>query len=82
MNDNGEPAVIRWMPGSRRCTVCGKVRFATREAAARVIAKATGRHRVTSAYYSSRCGWWHLTSRQECTAALMTAAASGIRGAA
>ena len=74
--------VIRWMPRSRRCAVCGKVRFATQEAAERVIAKATGRHRVTSAYYSSRVVGGTSLSRQQCTAGLMTGAASGIRGAA
>ena len=57
-------AVIRWPLRSRRCAVCGKVCYATREAAARVVAKASGRHRVTSSYYSRPCGWWHLTSRQ------------------
>lgn len=75
------PRMIRWMPRSRRCAACGKVRYATREAATGVIAKASGRHRVTCAYYSSRCGWWHLTSRQERAAGLMTGAASGIGGA-
>jgi hypothetical protein len=49
----------------RRCRVCGKFRYATEAAALEVIAKASERRRETRAYYSSRCDWWHVTSRQD-----------------
>jgi hypothetical protein len=65
------------MPNGRRCRVCGKIRYATQEAALNVIAKASDRRRAARAYYSSRCGWWHVTSRQDKEAAAATGTENG-----
>jgi hypothetical protein len=45
----------------RTCSVCGKRRYATREAAELVIARQSERRREQRAYLAH--GWWHLTSK-------------------
>jgi len=41
--------------------MCGKRRYAMREAAELVIARTSERRREVRAYFAH--GWWHLTSR-------------------
>lgn len=54
---------IPWPPVPPACPVCGKRRYATREAAEMVIERASERRREQRAYRAH--GWWHLTSRED-----------------
>lgn len=54
---------MRLRQAPRLCLVCGKRRYATREAAELVIALASERRREKRAYLAH--GWWHLTSKEQ-----------------
>jgi hypothetical protein len=66
------------LPVSEACEPCGKQRYATEEAALRILRICLwyGPKRPKTearAYFSKTCGWWHLTSRDD----YFTAAAAG-----
>jgi hypothetical protein len=59
------------LPGTQICEVCGKKRFATREAAERIIARrqslAAGAKAESGTYHDH--GWWHLSIDRSADAA-------------
>jgi hypothetical protein len=55
------------LPVGTPCTVCGKLRYATREAALNVTERASAKRQENRAYYVH--GWWHLTSQDRDNAA-------------
>lgn len=49
-----------------RCTVCNKVAKATRLEAERSVARIyLDRRYMMVAYYSKKCGWWHLATAKK-----------------
>lgn len=60
------------LPGTYRCTRCGKLRFATQAMAEYVLRMAAadfrgdlGRAHPVRAYLDPVCGWWHVTKSAE-----------------